>query len=623
MAAASGNSTCAVGIAPDATLSACRVVADVGSDSALALANSDFSFLYKNMTNMHVSSNSYGIPGCKTVLSPPNRRLQSSACPFNSTNQASPCSSNSACANVTWTSNPNPSTDCDKAIAYYCQFFFDDPACTSFLDFFATCEFNGQDPEQLKALMIGTTNGRKGKGIVYVFAAGNDFVDGSNVNFEGSLNSRFTIAVGAVDKHGMHASYSTGGAPLFVSAPGGDFDFYTNNIVALAGGGCTDATEGTSFATPIVSGIVALMLQINPELAWRDVQGVLASTSRQIQPNDPSWSTNAAGFHHSYLYGFGLIDASAAVKASETWQSYSAEIHIPAQSGSVDLTIADYPGNPVVSTVTVVANATFVTESAIVYLDLSHPSRGDLEISLTSPAGTVSILSPGRRPENSQVEERWKLMTVRNWGESASGQWTLQIADKRKGDVSSCVDLANWTIPSLTLDCSIVNQLGWCVNGTQSSLFSQKFPLLTISDPSLADGSGQTPADACCACGGGVSASTIKDLFRSWRLDVYGHDQTSGPQSMPTTSSPTSGSGSATAAPQAQSTAAPVRVRQAGSTTTAPRAQPPAAPLTSPLQPVATFPISTPRSGAAHTMFDRVQTSILLFLGMASIRFVF
>ena len=92
---------------------------------------------------------------------------------------------------------------------------------------------------------------------------------------------------------------------MFISAPGGDHDYYTNNVVPLAGGGCIDAGVGTSYAAPVVAGVTALMLEANPNLSWRDVQGVLASTATQIQATDPSWTTNSVGLHHSDIYGFG------------------------------------------------------------------------------------------------------------------------------------------------------------------------------------------------------------------------------------------------------------------------------------------------------------------------------
>ena len=78
---------------------------------------------------------------------------------------------------------------------------------------------------------------------------------------------------------------------------------------------CSDMS-GTSSAAPIVSGVIALMLQANPRLGWRDVQDVLVRSSTKVDSTDTSWATNAAGLSHSYKYGFGRVDALAAVTAS-------------------------------------------------------------------------------------------------------------------------------------------------------------------------------------------------------------------------------------------------------------------------------------------------------------------
>ena len=50
----------------------------------------------------------------------------------------------------------------------------------------------------------------------YPNLVGNEHDIYEDVNMEGWLNSRFTITVGAVDREGKHASYSTGGAALFI-----------------------------------------------------------------------------------------------------------------------------------------------------------------------------------------------------------------------------------------------------------------------------------------------------------------------------------------------------------------------------------------------------------------------
>ena len=245
-------------------------------------------------------------------------------------------------------------------------------------------------------------------------------------------------SVGAVGKDGLHASYSSTGAALFLSAPGGDRESFTNNIVALPGGGCQDATIGTSFSTPVAAGVVALVLQANPDLSWRDVQGILATTSQKMDADDPSWSTNAAGIPHSYLYGFGVIDANAAVTAAQAWEFYSSEVQLLAESGPIDLAIPEYPDGPVSSIVSLDAS-NVSAESVIVYLDITHSSRGDLDVILISPSGTESLVHPGQRPENTPADESWKLMTVRNWNEPANGDWTLRIIDQSAGDLDGSI----------------------------------------------------------------------------------------------------------------------------------------------------------------------------------------
>ncbi|MEK7327080.1 MAG: S8 family serine peptidase, partial [Chloroflexota bacterium] len=77
----------------------------------------------------------------------------------------------------------------------------------------------GPGPLTLAALEDGVTNGRGGRGNLYLWAAGNGLQYSDNVNYDGYANSRFTIAVGAVDYNGVQAYYSEPGAAMFITAP--------------------------------------------------------------------------------------------------------------------------------------------------------------------------------------------------------------------------------------------------------------------------------------------------------------------------------------------------------------------------------------------------------------------
>ena len=346
--------------------------------------------------------------------------------------------------------------------------------------------------------------------------------------------SLLTPSVGAVGKNMLHASYSTTGAALFITAPGGDAkDSYTNNVVSAVGGGCLEATVGTSYATPIVSGVIALMLEANPDLGWRDVQGILASTAQMTDTDNAEkpWITNAAGYHHSYFYGFGIVDANAAVEAAKSWTIFDEELNISGESGVIDLAIPEHDAGSASSTISISTDQDFVTESVVVFFNIAHLYRGDLDVVLTSPSGTRSLLAPGKRPENTQVDESWQLMTVRNWGEPADGEWTLTMTDISPGtEIESCYPISNWEVPfeGLVVTCGLMAVSGCCVDGKD----------LGCGVPPNEDGVG--PDDACCECGGGGQAPVSKNSLKSWRLEVYGRidapDPSSGPSSSPSTS---------------------------------------------------------------------------------------
>jgi hypothetical protein len=316
-----------------------------------------------------------------------------------------------------------------------------------------------------------------------------------------------------------------------VTAPGGDAEYRTNIPVANFGGGCRDSGYGTSFSCPIVSGVIALMLEANENLSWRDVQAILASTSQMVDdPNDDTRVTNAAGFQHSNLYGFGILDAEKAVNASLLWEPLNQEKVIDWSSGTINAAIDDdelFETSMIAEIKNpqgVTGKKDLIAESVTVLLDLQHNSRGDLKIVLTSPSNTESILHPGKRIENSMTVagKDWTLLTVRSRGESAVGKWTLSIRDLREGSVSECANRP-FFLPDYGIIGCMSLKIAACKDNGLNPIFWYRYPddhpLLTARDRE----SGLTFQEACCACGGGVQASRVTNIVRSWKLLVHGH----------------------------------------------------------------------------------------------------
>jgi len=289
-----------------------------------------------------------------------------------------------------------------------------------------------------KALEDGVRYGRNGRGSIFVWAAGNGLDVGDNVNYDGYANSRYTIAVTGIDHRGQQGYYSEPGAAIFVSA----FSSGDNQGIAttgVTGGG--DLGNGythsgmTSAATPVVSGVAALMLSRNPNLGWRDVQHILALTAEKNDPYDWGWQTNGAGYHVNHKYGFGAVNAGAAVTTATNWQNVGPETKVSSGERWVGRAIPDNNSRGISASIWV--DQTIQVEWAEVVFKASHSSRGDLDVRLISPDGTQSILAEQHDGDTNANYDRWRFSTVRNWGEVSRGNWTLQVSDRAAYDSGS------------------------------------------------------------------------------------------------------------------------------------------------------------------------------------------
>jgi len=335
---------------------------------------------------------------------------------------------------------------------------------------------DGAGPLARAAIQSSVANGRSGRGTIFVWAAGNGAQNGDNSNNDGYANLPETIAVAATDSLGRRANYSEPGANLVVSAPskGEAPALGITTTDRTSGDGYHAATTanggdyyknftGTSASAPVVSGIVALMLEINPLLGWRDVQEILIRSATKFRPTDPGWRTNSAGipFHHEF--GAGLVNATAAVNLAAAWTTLGARFSASHSEASA----LPIPRNSAAGLTRSfdLSDSHLRLEHVTLKLDIPHPSRGDLEISLTSPGGMTSRLAE-RQAKGSGGYPGWTFSSVRHWGEHSAGIWTLHIADLGSGSLSV------GTLESATLT----------LHGSASAAVNPR-PLVTILQP--------------------------------------------------------------------------------------------------------------------------------------------
>lgn len=313
-----------------------------------------------------------------------------------------------------------------------------------------------------EAVLAGAVkSGRGGLGSIYVWAAGNGGLAGDNSNYDGYANSPWVIAVAACTDEGRQAYYSEPGANVLVCAPssGGLRAVATTDLTGAAGlnvglavtpglpqadypnANYTMNFGGTSAATPLTAGTVALMLDANPRLGWRDVQRVLATTAYRLNPEDGDWSQNGAGLWVNHKYGFGRVDAARAVRAARTWRRLPPETVIETPVVSPGAVIPDGAHGGAQSVVTV--DQDLEVERAEVEFSSDHPYWGELRVVLTSPAGTRSVLAEPHRSGPSDLASAsghyagWRFTSVRHLGESARGVWTLSVSDEAAANVGT------------------------------------------------------------------------------------------------------------------------------------------------------------------------------------------
>lgn len=363
---------------------------------------------------------------------------------------------------------------------------------------------------------------RGGKGAIFVKSAGNGFgsleegytgyclassVSCQSANQDSNNTQYNAIVVASLNANGTKSSYSTTGSSIWASGFGGEYGFDSAYVTSTAGykpamlttdqTGCSsgyvrsgeisingldkgDGTgfnnpncsymagfNGTSSAAPTVSGVIALMLQANPSLTWRDVRHILAVTSRRVNPTqaaitnssyfgtaftlEQGWVKNAGGFWYHNWYGFGLVNAAAAVAMAQNYTAGSLGTFVSeskAAVGGVGTTSITFSNTGLTKTFAVTGTSPSIVEQAelTLYFDSGYAPLCH-QIELSSPAGTKSIVLNMDTAHTSASTSGVRFVSNAFYGEKTVGTWTARF-------INSCTleqSLSSTTAQQLTI----------------------------------------------------------------------------------------------------------------------------------------------------------------------------
>jgi subtilisin-like proprotein convertase family protein len=281
---------------------------------------------------------------------------------------------------------------------------------------------------------------------VIVFAAGNanHDIDDPPRSRDGFAIHPDVIAVAASNSRDRRSHYSNFGQAIWICAPSsgaGGVGIVTTDRRGSSGYQSGDYTTverfgGTSSATPLVAGICALMLSVNPDLTAVEVKEILRDTAVKIDPQGAAYSNG-----HSRFYGYGRVDAHRAVLAARDRRT---------PTGITELKFESHPNRPIPDHQQAgIADSIRVDRAAAIAtvqvdVAITHPFRGDLRVTLISPQGTAVPLFGRIAPVIDGTDNLITRFSTDNVpglaalsGESATGNWSLQVADLAPSDVGT------------------------------------------------------------------------------------------------------------------------------------------------------------------------------------------
>ncbi len=330
-----------------------------------------------------------------------------------------------------------------------------------------------------RAINKAATEGRKGKGCVVLFSAGNanrpvdgrveetgwarNLLKGVTTWLSGFAIHPDVITVSACTSLNRKAAYSNWGKHISVAAPSnnappnmalseGTFDtgppirerligrsVLTSDRTGLKGYTTDDYTGfgGTSSACPLVAGIVGLMLSANPDLTAGDVKRLLQDTTDKIvdENPDPQLGQRNGTYDnrgHSLWFGYGKVNAYKAVKAAQDRALSDRALHQTLTfQNQTTLSIPDNAPRGIFSPITVSDSGAL--QDIKIYIQAEHEFFGDVSFTLQNPQGLSVLIQSRTLGRQTRLQRTYSLVSTpalrRLLNTSTKGRWQLQVID--------------------------------------------------------------------------------------------------------------------------------------------------------------------------------------------------
>ncbi|MDY6802705.1 MAG: S8 family serine peptidase [Cyanobacteriota bacterium] len=328
--------------------------------------------------------------------------------------------------------------------------------------------------------------GRHGKGCVVLFAAGNanrpvdgvvdekgwpnNLIQGETPWLGGFTLHPDVITVAACTSLNKKSVYSNWGTGISVCAPSNNappgiwmpetgyistppeiqdsivgLGIFTTDRIGAAGyerGDFTGFFGGTSSATPVVAGVVALMLSANPDLKSEEVREIIQETTDKIvDPDpDPQLGTMLGNYDangHSQWFGFGKVNAYKAVLAARERRSplQQPTKKIRAENNS-NMAIPDFDLDGVTSVISISDSG--LVRDIEVSVEIEHTYLGDVDVHLIAPNGQKVLLQGRTLGRDTALKTTYSLETTpqlrRFLNLSVAGNWQLLVIDRARFD---------------------------------------------------------------------------------------------------------------------------------------------------------------------------------------------